>query len=537
MGGGQSGGCFEGINGCFCGSFGKVSSPSPEVPIPLTGDQITVEFLQKHWSKDIESFEVLPVMAETRPGVEKADGGGASGPSIKRLKLKWKPGAIAPPGPAGSSGEKKPPESVVIKLSNHETEEPPGSMIIRYILAASRFHFPELNANECAWYEQNCKAAVESGYSIVKCYKALATHAKLRRPSDLAVTVCDRRVPYRTMLIMEDIGADFKSPPQAVDLPLDRCQEVVVNMAKLHATYWGRYDTKTNPELKTGSERPVEDSVWLSELVFSANTSKSLISKGLLTFYNGKIRKAALKEWGGDNPKAAALWERFLGCKSPLEDPGVLAALEALQEKLASPEVRARLFDTAGKPQTLCHGDAHGWNHMFPVSSTTRPSSSSDVGSGRAPPVDGVGSSNTPPRLYAIDFQMVGSGRASWDLAYFYSFSAPAVYESDMELLKIYQKELLRVGSRNPNFENAATREEVGSFEALRAEFVRSIVMITLSNVAYLPEIQNVKVLQDQADHSKGDKGETQTYLTLALWKRVFERIANYRKQGLLDEI
>ena len=63
-------------------SLGKATND-----VPSHGKEVTLAFLQQHWSTNIVSFKVEPVMAETRKGVFKEDGGGASGPSIVRLVL------------------------------------------------------------------------------------------------------------------------------------------------------------------------------------------------------------------------------------------------------------------------------------------------------------------------------------------------------------------------------------------------------------------------------------------------------------------
>ena len=61
---------------------GNISIGKPQNIVPSHGNDVSLDFIQTHWSKDITAFTVEPVMAETRPGVEKPDGGGASGPSM-----------------------------------------------------------------------------------------------------------------------------------------------------------------------------------------------------------------------------------------------------------------------------------------------------------------------------------------------------------------------------------------------------------------------------------------------------------------------
>ena len=68
-----------------------------------------------------------------------------------------------------------------------------------------------------------------------------------------------------------------------------------------------------------------------------------------------------------------------------------------------------------------------------------------------------------------------------------------------------------------------------------RMEFVRCIVMTTLAMLKYLPAINTTAQIATQAE--RDEKGETLSYATLRLWKRVFERIANYHQQGVLEKI
>ena len=99
-------------------------------------------------------------------------------------------------------------------------------------------------------------------------------------------------------------------------------------------------------------------------------------------------------------------------------------------------------------------------------------------------------------------------------------------------LVKVYHAELLRVGQKNPNFDPNA--KEV-AFETFKIEFTRCVVMSCLAMLKYMPAIYTTKVLDTQT--RRDEKGETLTYATLRLWKRVFERIADYQKQGAFKEI
>ena len=55
--------------------------------LPSNAKEITLEFLQKHYSKNIKSFKISPLTAEVREGVEREDGGGISGASLAKIAL------------------------------------------------------------------------------------------------------------------------------------------------------------------------------------------------------------------------------------------------------------------------------------------------------------------------------------------------------------------------------------------------------------------------------------------------------------------
>ena len=174
--------------------------------VPSHGKEVSLEFLQKHWSANIASFKVEPVMAETREGVFKEDGGGASGPNIVRLVLTWKDGKFS----------EEQPESCVLKTEDN-MKNAPYPMITRYVFHVCNFTQVELQANECNWYKINSNVALENGYSMPKTYCAVRSHHKIKRPSMRQLTFRDSRQNFRTCIIMEDMK-NHRSPPQQQNL-------------------------------------------------------------------------------------------------------------------------------------------------------------------------------------------------------------------------------------------------------------------------------------------------------------------------------
>ena len=65
-------------------------------------------------------------------------------------------------------------------------------------------------------------------------------------------------------------------------------------------------------------------------------------------------------------------------------------------------------------------------------------------------------------------FQMVGSGRACWEVGYFFSFSVAPNAESDMRLLAVYHDELLKCAASNPKFDPTEFTFQVPTSEPTR---------------------------------------------------------------------
>ena len=135
-------------------------------------------------------------------GIEKADGGGASGPSIVRLRLTWADGQF----------NDEQPETAIAK-TEILTKNPKFPLVQRLWFAKNKFYQVELQANERNFYHVNGKKAVANGYSMPKTYVSLRSHDAIKRPTDNQIIFWDKRVDFNTCNIMEDMSG-FKSPPQ-----------------------------------------------------------------------------------------------------------------------------------------------------------------------------------------------------------------------------------------------------------------------------------------------------------------------------------
>lgn len=249
--------------------------------VPNHGKEVTIEFLHKHWSSNIESFQVEPLLAETRKGVFKEDGGGASGPSIVRLRLVWKDGKF----------NEKQPESAVLKTeSNVKLRKSPFTT--RLWLASNKDYPIERQAKEWAFYSTNYKDCVANGYKMPKTYCAVRSHNKIKIPGSKAIVFFDRRVNFKTCNVMEDI-LHHKSPPQQSNLTMWKSKAALENMSKLHATWWYKTD-----EFFSTKGVQNKECVWLQNTILGVNT-KTTFNKPALKFHEDKALKKAIDHFVG----------------------------------------------------------------------------------------------------------------------------------------------------------------------------------------------------------------------------------------------
>lgn len=485
----------------------------PPNQLPKISSDVTLEWLQDVWSPDLLSVEVCPLIAETRPGVHKSDGGGASGPSICRLKLTWKASKNQEESPARRLTilQSQRPATAVLKLTDNLVE-PAQPLKTRALLALSGIFMTELNANEVVWYTNNCRDAVANGYKMPICYVAACSNKMVRRPGVLATTLFDRRINYRTILILEDI-TEHKSFAQMSDLSKENLQAALRNQAILHASFWSRFDKSTNPSwLTMPGAKCTGQSRWLSDVIIGARVKGHIMNSKMLKFHKGSLRRTIDKLWL--RPLADKLFEEYNHSPNPWRDPELILAVKNLEETLSDPKVQSKVYDNL-EPQSLLHGDGHGWNHMFPRDDSKLPRAV------LAP-------------VYAVDFQMMGSGRVAWDLAYLTITSSACdinCYQDEFELLEVYYKQLLATGASNDKFDPGAF-----TFQDLKKEFCRAYVLGIVHLMLLMSDALSPKALDTQARGRKDDtekKGETLTFASIRMFAKAFGKLLSYSKAGL----
>ena len=471
----------------------NISLGKPIEEVPEHGKQVTLEFLNKHWSENIATAQVEPVLAETREGVYKEDGGGASGPNIVRVLLTWKDGKY----------NDDQPESCVLKSENNliVPKEPFATRLIRNICD---FISVELQANEQNWYRVNSKIAVENGYSMPRVYCTVRSHNLVKRPNARQLVVRDSRQNFRTCTVMEDLK-NYKSPPQQKNLSKEQVKAALKNMAALHSAYWGKVD---DYEWIDGST--TRACTWLQNVLITVDPKLPLLGKGKLNFHKSRILEDIVKMY--DTPLGNKLYHEFCDGKNWLTDDDTLAALFAFRKRLQDDDsARNRVINTPLEYQTLIHGDCHGWNHMFLKEENS-----------------------TLPAVKAVDFGMVGNGRPTWDVAYFMSQSVDGTdYESDLEALRVYYDALVSAVDKNPKFDSNAY-----TFDAFQAEYFRVFATYLVGTLSLIKNLLTPKYLEKQRLKKNDDgKGESLTYLTIKLHERIFQRTINYHKKGVFEKL
>jgi hypothetical protein len=104
-------------------------------------------------------------------------------------------------------------------------------------------------------------------------------------------------------------------------------------------------------------------------------------------------------------------------------------------------------------PQTIVHGDCHGWNHLF----------------------------NPQDACRVLDFQFVGTGRVADELAYFFMLSFDPAPEAEEQLLHIYHQALVTAGVHNYTYDQLVHEYHVSVLTLLLGSIVRAVTFLTPS--------------------------------------------------------
>ena len=97
------------------------------------------------------------------------------------------------------------------------------------------------------------------------------------------------------------------------------------------------------------------------------------------------------------------------------------------------------------EPQTIVHGDFHGWNHLF----------------------------NPQDECRVVDFQFFGKGRVADEVAYFLMLSFEAEPEAEDEILNIYHTALVEAGVQTYPYDQFIHEYHVSTLTFLLGHILR----------------------------------------------------------------
>ena len=293
------------------------------------------------------------------------------------------------------------------------------------------------------------------------------------------------------------------------NLPQDKVIAALENMAILHATYWDRMDEY---EWTPSNKKLVKECAWLQRLILGMDTG-NMFNKTQLTFHKDKALEKYIKDYTSTAPgRGTEVWKRFLGKDSemPLTDPKCVEAFEALKVAMADEAVQKRIFENL-TPLTMCHGDCHGWNHMFPTDSN----------------------SDSSRAVVAVDFGFVGEGRPAWDLAYFFAMSVDASnFKNEVAALKAYYAKLTSVSEQIGGKFNPSEY----SYEEFETDFFCGGIAYAIKTVNNAG-IFDTKALVVQANKKDGGKGESLSWNICSMGQRMCIRTKTYYENGVFDKI
>jgi hypothetical protein len=357
-------------------------------------------------------------VAVTRSGTARADGGGISGSQIVRLVLTY----------AGGTG----PGQIIAKFANWQDKHqmPAWPLKSRLIQVLGHMRLEEHLRREVTFF-QHIRPHLR-GLRLPKIFYVALTEA--RNVSACSYVLFDRRTPLRFCVLMEDLTVDhFAAGKPLESLSYARMAQALVNIAQLHAFGWRQPHLWTHLQL-----RPTP---WLTFL----RADEGLLRKHRDAWSRTNFIPTLLKRWG-PNRRQGVYDHRF----ALLRQPDMVAMLTAFNASCATWATEAT-YTARRAPQTIVHGDCHGWNHLF----------------------------NSRDECRLIDFQFLGMGRVADELAYFFAMSFDPDSEAEEILLRLYHHALVEAGVDAYPYEQLAHEYRVAGLTLLLGSLVRAVTFLT----------------------------------------------------------
>ncbi len=394
-------------------------------PVPLNRDNITTAWLTAALQSTgtigagtrVTACDQQPVVAFTLSGEVREDGGGLSRPQIVRLQLTYEGGT----GPA----------QMVIKFGNwtDKRQIPAWPWKTRLVQVVGDMRLEDQFRSEIQFF-QEIQPHI-GGVQTPKVYYAAISDASNVR--GWSYVLFDKRTPLAFCMLMEDLTVDhFTSVRPGESLSFERAKRAFLNIAELHAFGWKQ------PSL--WDQLKLRPAPWLTFLRADDGKQRQQRDKCLHT----NFVPAYLKLWA-HHPRPNGD-----GKGDPrLQDPEVIAMLMALNASFATwADAAAKTARQA--PQTLIHGDFHGWNHLFDPDDACR----------------------------VIDFQFFGRGRVTDELVYFFMMSFDSAPEAEIELLRLYHRALVTAGVQDYPYDTFIYEYRVSTLTMLIAGMMRAVKFI-----------------------------------------------------------
>ncbi len=363
----------------------------------------------------VTACESQPLVAATLSGETREDGGGLSGPQIVRLQLTYE----GPPGPA----------QMVFKFGNWSDKQqmPAWPWKTRLIQVVGHIRLEDQFRSEVQFYRE-IQPHIGEAQTPVVYYAAVSDGPNV---PGWAYALFDKRTPFSFCMLMEDLALkQYASVRPGESLSFDKVKQAFINIAQFHAAGWNQALLWDQWQL-----RPTP---WLMFLRGDEGRQRQQRDKCLHTDFVSTY----LKLWANhprSNGRADAV----------LQDPETVAMLMALNASYTTWATAAA--QTARQaPQTIVHGDFHGWNHLY----------------------------NPDGACRVIDFQFFGKGRVADELVYFLMMSFDAAPEAEAALLRIYHDALTEAGVQDYPYEQLIYETRVSTLTMLLGGIVRAVKFV-----------------------------------------------------------
>lgn len=397
------------------------STVSP--PVPVNRDSVTAAWL----TAALRSTGTIPaetrvitcdrqaVVATTLAGKTREDGGGLSGPQIVRLQLTYE----GRPGPA----------QMVLKFGNWADKQqmPAWPWKTRLVQVLGHMRLEDQFRSEVQFYRE-IQPRTGGAQTPVVYYAAVSDAPNV---PGWTYALFDKRTPLSFCMLMEELAlGQFASVRPGESLSFERVKRAFINIAQFHATGWNQ------PRL--WDQWQLRPTPWLMFLRADKGKQRQQRDKCLHT----NFVPAYLKLWA-NHPRASRRADAFL------QDPETVTMLMALNASFST--WAAAAAQTARQaPQTLVHGDFHGWNHLYNPDDVCR----------------------------VIDFQFFGKGRVADELVYFLMMSFDAAPEAEEALLRIYHDTLVEAGVQDYPYDQFLYESYVSTLTILLGSIVRAVKFV-----------------------------------------------------------